>query len=68
MGEAKTGRAAPMQQVGVFDGGDERKAGFDPGGLGIARQELDAPPQGRQADPMDAGKAAGSLRRAPPAP
>src|SRR6185369_4961526 len=61
-GEAKAARAAPMQQIGVFDGSDERKAGFDPSGLVIAGQEPNASSQGREADPINAGEATGSLQ------
>ena len=59
--KAKAGQASPMQKIGVLDGSDERKAGFDPRCLAIAGKKPGPPVQRGKADPMDAGKAKGRL-------
>jgi hypothetical protein len=59
--EAKAVETAAMQEIGVFDGSDEGEARFDAGCFRVVGNSARPSPQGRQADPVDAGKPARGL-------
>src|SRR4051812_13813847 len=56
MCKAKAIKPTAMQEVGVFDECDQRKAGLDPGCFSIFPRNHRRSTQGRQADPVDARK------------
>ena len=68
MCKAKAVEPTAMQEVGVFDECDQCEARLDPGCFSVFRDSSSPLAQGRQADPVDAGKSvcAASIR-APPA-